>query len=215
MKYRLVVFDLDGTILDTLRDLTDSVNYALKEHSLPRRSKRKVRAFVGNGIRKLIERAVPSDTRPDVVESVYASFTEHYMVHCADKTKPYRGITALLAALKAKGIKMAVVSNKADGAVNELCERFFPGVFDVVVGERPNVAKKPAPDSLLTVLRELDIPVADSVYIGDSDVDIATAKNAHMDCISVSWGFRREKFLLSCGASRIVSHPDEIRRHVL
>ncbi|MCD7954330.1 MAG: HAD family hydrolase [Lachnospiraceae bacterium] len=214
MSYRLVIFDMDGTILNTLDDLADSLNFALRKSALPERSRDEVRSFVGNGIRKLIERSVPEETSPETQEQVFADFTEHYRKHCMDKTRPYDGITDLLRALKERNIKTAVISNKADYAVQKLSEHFFEGVFDSVAGEKPGVRKKPAPDSVNVVLEQLKIDRTDAVYIGDSDVDIQTAANAGVDCILVSWGFRDKDFLYQHGAKTVVSVPEEIARVV-
>ena len=210
MKYELAIFDLDGTILDTLADLAESTNYALTQAGFPKRTMDEVRQFVGNGIRKLIERAVPSQTPVEVIDQVQQTFNAHYKVHCADQTRPYDGIMELLQALRAAGCKTAVVSNKADYGVQELCARYFPGMFDFAVGERTGIAKKPAPDSVNEVLRCLQVEREHAVYIGDSDVDVLTAANAGMDCIAVSWGFRDVEFLAAHGAEVIVNRPEEI-----
>ena len=157
MKYQLAIFDLDGTILDTLEDLTISLNVALEQSGYPKRSIEEVRCFVGNGIRKLMERGVPEGTPVSEIDRVHERFTAHYQAHCADHTKPYTGIPELLHALRETGIRTAVVSNKADYAVQELCEQYFPGLFDVVVGERTGIARKPAPDSVQEVLHRIGI----------------------------------------------------------
>jgi phosphoglycolate phosphatase len=209
-KYKALIFDLDGTILDTLDDLADSVCYALKVNGQPQRSTDEVRQFVGNGIRKLIERAVAEGTDAALTQKVYQDFMEYYKVHCADKTRPYEGIVELMSELKVHGYMTAVVSNKADGAVNELCRRYFPQMFDYCVGERDGIAKKPSPDSVNEVIRKLGIGAGEAVYIGDSEVDIETAANAKMDCIIVSWGFRDADYLKSMGAEIIVHNPKEI-----
>lgn len=209
-KTLLAIFDLDGTILDTLDDLMDSVNFALARSGFPIRTRDEVRQFVGNGIRLLIERAVLANTPAQQIDAVHRAFTERYKAHCADKTKPYDGIPALLIALRQAGCQVAVVSNKADYAVQALCERYFTGLLDAAAGEREGVRRKPAPDTVNQVLSKLDVPREQAVYIGDSDVDIDTARNAGMPCISVEWGFRSRAFLLAHGASRIVSKPQEI-----
>ncbi|MDD6312199.1 MAG: HAD family hydrolase [Firmicutes bacterium] len=214
MKYSLAVFDLDGTILDTLSDLTGSLNYALSNNGMPERSLEEVRRFVGNGIRKLIERGVPAGTPADITDLVHADFTKHYKLHCADNTKPYDGITEVLREIKSRGIKIAVVSNKADYAVKELCLRYFPGIFYIAVGEREGIRRKPAPDSVNAVLSELKTDRSEAVYIGDSDVDIQTAANAGIDCISVEWGFRDRQFLIQNGAKIILSKPCELTEHI-
>ena len=210
MKYTIAIFDLDGTILNTLEDLADSTNYALKTYGYPERTMDEVRQFVGNGIRKLMERAVPEGTPVEEIDRVHETFTAHYKVHCADKTRPYDGIMELLQNLKKDGCKLAVVSNKADYGVQELCKQYFDGVFDFAVGEREGIRKKPAPDSVNEVLKTLGCSRDRAVYIGDSDVDIQTAANAQMDHIIVEWGFRDVPFLISKGAKVLVEKPEEI-----
>lgn len=210
MKYDLYIFDMDGTILNTLEDLTDSVNYALKRAGFPVHSIENVRRFVGNGIKKLIERAVPSGTTPEQIEAVYKDFREFYTIHCADKTIPYDGILELLQTLHENGCKTAVVSNKADFAVQELCKQYFDELFDYAIGEKKELNKKPAPDAVNLILQELQVDKSRAVYIGDSEVDLATARNAKLPCIAVNWGFRDEELLIENGANIIVSNPDEI-----
>ena len=210
MKYMIAIFDLDGTILNTLEDLADSTNYALKTCGYPERTMNEVRQFVGNGIRKLMERAVPEGTPVEEIDRVHETFTAHYKVHCADKTRPYDGIMELLQNLKKDGCKLAVVSNKADYGVQELCKQYFDGIFDFAVGEREGIRKKPAPDSVNEVLKTLGCSRDRAVYIGDSDVDIQTAANAQMDHIIVEWGFRDVPFLIAKGAKVLVEKPEEI-----
>lgn len=209
-RYELAIFDLDGTILDTLADLAGSINHGLAACGYPTRSLDEVRRFVGNGVRKLAERAVPAGTAEADVERVLAAFKAHYAGHSMDETRPYPYITFLLNGLKLKGMRLAVVSNKLDSAVVPMCERFFPGVFDVTVGERPGVRKKPAPDAVEAVLTELGISREKAVYIGDSEVDVETAKNAGMDELAVTWGFRDGDTLRKAGAARLVSSPGEL-----
>ena len=209
-KYKAVIFDLDGTLLDTLNDLASSVNYALSTYNMPLRTIDEVRRFVGNGIEMLIRRAVPPLTSDELIEKVFAVFKEHYKEHCADTTKAYDGINELLNLLKKSGLKIAVVSNKADFAVRSLCDDYFNGIFDYVVGERANIKKKPAPDSVNEVLRYFNIDASKAVYVGDSDVDVDTARNANMDCIGVAWGFRGYDFLKEHGADMIINEPHEI-----
>lgn len=208
--YKLAVFDMDGTILDTLEDLKDSTNFALEKCGYPTRTYDEVRRFVGNGIRKLIERAVPEGLTVEQIDRVHEVFTEHYKVHCADKTKAYDGIKPLLEKLRANGVKTAVVSNKADYGVQELCKEYFDGLFDYAVGEREGIRRKPAPDAVNEALRVLGMSKSEAVYIGDSDVDFETAKNAELPCISVLWGFRDEEFLREKGATLFVHDPAEI-----
>ncbi len=215
MQYKLAIFDLDGTILDTLEDLHAAVNAALREHAMPERTLDEVRRFVGNGIRKLIERAVPAGTPEEEIARVHESFTAYYTAHCADCTRPYDGIEALLRDVRRAGMKTAVVSNKADYAVQVLVADYFPGLFDAAAGEREGVRRKPAPDAVDAVLAALDIPREYAVYIGDSDVDIETARNAAMPCLSAAWGFRPVDFLVEHGAQHIVKTPYELYEALL
>lgn len=215
MRYSLAIFDLDGTILDTLQDLADSLNVILIRHGMPERTVGQVRQFVGNGIRRLIHLAVPDGTPPELEEQCYQDYLPYYQIHCADHTRPYEGITGLLSALRSGGCRIAVVSNKADSAVQSLCEQYFPGAFDYAVGERPGISKKPAPDSVNEVLQKLGFARDQAVYIGDSEVDILTARNAGMDSLTVTWGFRDEEFLMNSGAVRLVHRPEEISEFIL
>lgn len=207
MSYRVALFDLDGTVLDTLQDLASSTNAALQANSLPPRTVEEVRAFVGNGIGKLIERAVPAGSDAATVAAVLESFKAHYKAHCADRTRPYDGIPAMLAALRAAGVKTAVISNKADFAVQELAKRYFDGLFDFALGERADIARKPAPDMVYHVLNALHASPEEAVFIGDSDVDILTAKNAGLPAIGVTWGFRDRACLLKAGAAVLADTP--------
>ena len=215
MKYELAVFDMDGTILDTLEDLRDSLNFALEQNGLPTRTLGEVRSFVGNGIRLLVERGVPEGTGAELTDKVFDDFSAHYKLHCADMTRPYDGIKEVISALRAAGVKTAVVSNKADFAVQELCRSYFPGLFDAAAGEQEGVRRKPAPDSVNTVIKALDAIGSSAVYIGDSEVDLETAKNAKLPCISVLWGFRSEEFLRQRGAKCTVSAPAELLELIL
>ncbi len=212
MSYKLAIFDLDGTILDTLEDLKESTNAALAASGYPARTLDEVRCFVGNGIGKLIDRAVPQGTSKEATKKTLESFKAYYGIHCADHTKPYDGILELLENLRKSGIQTAVVSNKADFAVQELCSQYFPDAFDFVVGEREGIRRKPCPDSVFEVLRTLKKMTDEAVYIGDSDVDVETAKQAGMDGIFVSWGFRGREFLIEHGASCIVDTPKELEK---
>ncbi len=215
MKYKTVIFDLDGTLLNTLQDLTNSVNFALNSLQYPERSIEEVRMFVGNGIGKLIARAVPSGTDEDSVFSVLEIFKNHYAQHCEDYTAPYPGVLELLDFLKNHGIQTAVVSNKADFAVQKLCRKYFGDRILLAVGEREGVRRKPFPDSLISVLKILRTESKDAVYIGDSDVDIETARNAGIDIISVTWGFRDKDFLFKNGASVSVDSVSQLSNLIL
>ena len=210
MKYLLAVFDMDGTILDTLDDLTNTLNMSLAEVGMPVRTKDEVRSFVGNGVGKLLERAVPQGTTEEEMAALAGAFRKNYAVHCADKTKPYDGVPELIAALRERGVKTAVVSNKVDFAVRQLAEDYFPGLFDIAVGEREGVRRKPAPDSVNEVMRTLDIPRVRTVYIGDSDVVADTAANAGVDFVGVEWGFRPREVLVEHGAKVTVKSAEEL-----
>lgn len=194
---------MDGTILNTLDDLEGATNYALVKNNLPQRTTDEVRGFVGNGVRRLIERAVPDGTPVPVIDAVYADFSSYYEKHCADRTKPYGGMNEMLASIRAAGIKTAVVSNKDDYAVQTLARVYFPALFDAVVGVREGIKRKPAPDTVFEVMKRLGVPKEQCIYIGDSEVDIETARNAGIPCISVSWGFKGRKFLEEHDARKI------------
>ena len=212
MKYKLALFDMDGTILDTLEDLTDATNVIMEKYGYPTHGIDAVRTFVGNGLRKLIERAVPADTDAAKIDTMLADFKVYYADHCADKTHAYPGVSAMIARLRAQGIITAVVSNKVDEGVQELVKTYFPGLFDLAVGERPNVKPKPAPDMVFAALEALKIDIRDAVFIGDSDVDLKTAQNAGIDGIFVDWGFRTPEVLRALGAETIVSTPEAVEQ---
>ena len=215
MKYKIAIFDLDGTILNTIEDLADSLNYALAKNGYKERTVAETQSFVGNGLLMLVKRAIKPETSEEEAQKVLADLKAYYKIHCADKTKPYEGIPELLKDLKTADYLLAVVSNKADYAVQILCEQFFPGMFDLAVGERENVRRKPAPDSVNAVLAEFELKKADAVYIGDSDVDIETAENVGTDSILVAWGFRGADFLREKGAKNIVFDTEELKRCLL
>lgn len=215
MRYKLAIFDMDGTILDTLEDLKAALNYSLKINGYPTHPIENVRRFVGNGIWKLIERGVPKGTEKEMIIKVYDDFMAYYHIHCADKTKPYDGIPDLIHCLKAAGCKTAVVSNKADSAVHELCAQYFPDCFDYEIGAREGIANKPSPDSVMEVLHQLNVSKEDAVYIGDSEVDVATAVNADMDSIIVTWGFREVSFLKEQGAKIFADTTKDVEKIIM
>lgn len=206
------IFDLDGTLLDTLSDLAASVNHALRTHGLPEHSIDDVRRFVGNGVRKLMERAVPDGAANPLFDETFATFRQYYMAHSLDTTRPYEGIPETLEALKARGCHLAVVSNKMMAATQELCRHFFPDTIEVAIGEdeAAGIRRKPAPDTVFAALKALGVGKENAVYVGDSDVDIQTARNAGIPCISVLWGFRDRDFLLQNGAETFISTPSEL-----
>lgn len=209
-EYSTYIFDLDGTLLDTLGDLAASVNYALRSVGLPEHSIDDVRRFVGNGVRLLMVRAIKGGDSNPRFEEAYATFRSHYMEHGLDTTQPYPGIMELLKELKARGKKIAVVSNKFYDATQELVKHFFGEYVSVAIGERENIRKKPAPDTVLEAMRMLGVDKEGAVYIGDSDVDFNTAKNVGIPCVSVLWGFRDREFLESIGATTFITQPSQM-----
>ena len=209
-RYTAAVFDLDGTLLNTLEDLYLATNQALERHGLPLRTREEVRMFVGNGVEMLIRRAVPAGTCEDTVASVLADFKAIYATICEDHTAPYEGILNLLTALREQGIRVAVVSNKFDAATKQLCQTYFGELVEIAVGERAGIRKKPCPDTVFEALSILGVATGDAVYIGDSDVDIETARAAGMPCLSVTWGLRDEDFLIEHGAAVLVHTPREL-----
>lgn len=208
--FETYIFDLDGTLLSTLDDLAASTNYALRWAGMPERTVEEVRMFVGNGVKLLMERAIPNGINNPKFEETYAKFREHYMEHNLDTTCPYEGIPELLRELKCRGKKLAIVSNKFYAATQELAKHFFPDTIEVAIGERDSIRKKPAPDTVLEALKQLGASKDNAVYIGDSDVDIMTAKNCDLPCISVLWGFRDKDYLVKHGGTIFVDKPSEI-----
>lgn len=209
-QYETYIFDLDGTLLSTLNDLAASTNYALRTHHMPERTLDEVRQFVGNGVKKLMERAIPGGTDNPDFDNTYATFRQHYMQHNLDTTKPYPGIMEMLQQLHNEGKNVAVVSNKFYAATRDLCRHFFAHLVPVAIGEREDIRKKPAPDTVLEALRQMGVSSKGAVYIGDSDVDVMTAQNSGIPCISVLWGFRDKEFLLQHGATTFISSPQEL-----
>jgi phosphoglycolate phosphatase len=208
------IFDLDGTLLDTLDDLWASVNHALASFSLPLRSRIEVRQFLGNGAKVLIHKSLPEDSDKTLEEQVLSTFRQHYLLHSLDQTHPYEGIIPLLQQCKALGLKTAIVSNKPHAAVQELHQHFFPTLIDLAIGEQqPNIRRKPNPDMVLKAMEQLEVSPDSCIYIGDSEVDIETAQNAHIPCIAVSWGFRDKSFLQSFSVP-IIDSPKEIWQYI-
>ena len=210
--YKGVIFDLDGTLLDTLDDLADSLNHVLAEFDQPVKTREQVRMFVGNGLRKLMERALEGGLDHPLYDVIFQRFTDYYKVHCNDKTALYPGIMSLLEDLKQRGIRTAIVSNKGDFAVQELQKIYFNGLIDVAIGEKEGIRKKPAADMVYESVRLLNLRKEDCVYVGDSEVDVETAFNADMDVISVSWGFREIEILKDAGAEIICHDADQLKR---
>lgn len=209
-KISTVVFDLDGTLLDTLNDLAASVNYALGQYGYPLRSADEVRRALGNGVQRLMLASVPAGLSDEQFSEVFACFKRHYVAHSMDTTRPYPGIDALLQALSAAGYRLAIVSNKMNAAVQELQAHFFERWIGVAIGESATVRRKPAPDTVIEALRALGSEREEAVYVGDSEVDLATARNAGLECLSVTWGFRDETYLRSLGARHLMHHPADV-----
>ena len=215
MKYQAVLFDMDGTVLDTLDDLCDSINHSLAEFSLPQVSREHVRQCLGNGAAFLVSHSIPAGSSPELEADVLAFYKPWYDAHCLIKTAPYEGILPMMQSLKEQGLRLAIISNKPNRAVQELSDAFFPGLLELSVGESPSVRRKPAPDTVLTAASQIGLSVDQCVYVGDSEVDLQTARNAGMDCISVTWGFRDEAQLIEAGASVLVRTPEELESLLL
>ena len=212
MTKRYAIFDLDGTLLDTLDDLTDSMNYILGKHNFPLRTRDEVRNFVGNGVRKLVERAVPPEYKADeeFIDKFYDDFSLYYNSHSDIKTSPYPGTLDMLDKLIHSDFDIAIVSNKIDSAVKSLSAKFFGERIKSAIGEKPSVRHKPEPDMVFMAMEEMGADKENSIYIGDSEVDIQTAKKAGIPCISVLWGFKDRKFLENSGATVIVESMEEL-----
>lgn len=210
MKYKAYIFDLDGTLLDTLLDLANAVNFAMRAKGYPERTTGEVRSFIGNGIKVLIKRSVPENTNGKDYAEALEIFTKYYLEHIADNTKPYDGITQVVETLRSNGCKVAVLSNKVHIAAQAVVKDFFGDIFDIVVGKMDEFPSKPEPESLFYTMKTLGVKPEDCVYIGDSDVDVLTAHNAGLPCIGVTWGNRDEDVLIASGAEYIARTPNEI-----
>ena len=213
MKYDTVIFDLDGTLLHTLDDLYYSTNYALEQYNFPTRTYEEVRTFVGNGVKVLIEKAVPSG-KQEYVEEVLKVFKEHYKTHSMDHIYIYKGIIELISELKKLNIKIAVVTNKFHAAAEMIVEKYFKNDFLVTLGESKELNKKPHPDMCNKVLSILNSKSENTLYVGDSEVDILTATNANLKCISCTWGFRTHHELINAGADIIIDEPIELLKYL-
>ena len=213
MKYKAVLFDMDGTLLDTLADMAAAVNHILSVHGYPLRTVKEVRVFVGNGARKLMERALPPDVTGDAFEALLEEYRQWYEAHACVKTAPYPGVPAVLAALHRAGVRCAVVSNKPDGATRELAARFFPGL--PAFGQQDGIPAKPAPDMVYHALAELGVEASAAAYVGDSEVDVALARNAKLPLVAVSWGFRGREALEEAGAALVVDDAATLLENML
>lgn len=214
MRYTTVLFDLDGTLLDTLDDLTDAVNRTLSRCCLPQRDRREVRSFLGNGARYLMEHAAPG-VAGERFEQLLRDYKADYDANCRVKTAPYPGIDALLRALRAAGCRTGIISNKPDSAVQPLYEAFFADTMDTAVGEREGIRRKPAPDTVLAAMERLGAAAEQTLYVGDSEVDIRTAQNAGVDCASVTWGFRDPEELKRSGAQMLFDTAEALQAYLL
>ncbi|MBR3560719.1 MAG: HAD-IA family hydrolase [Oscillospiraceae bacterium] len=210
MGYATILFDMDGTVLDTLQDLWASTNAVLRELGFPERGMDDIRSYVGNGARNQIRRALPEGSGDDVIDDALARYRAYYAAHCRDHTKPYPGVAELLETLKGAGKRLAVVSNKPDAAVRLLSAEHFGTLMDVAIGETPSLRRKPAPDTVDAALAALGAEKNGAVYVGDSEVDVATAQNAGLPLIAVSWGFRSRAALRAAGAAVIVDTPEQL-----
>lgn len=213
MKYKAILFDMDGTLLDTLADMAAAVNHILSVHGYPLRTVEEVRAFVGNGARKLMERALPPDVTGDAFEALLEEYRQWYEAHACVRTAPYPGVPAVLAALHRAGVRCAVVSNKPDGATRELAARFFPGL--PAFGQQDGIPAKPAPDMVYHALAELGVEASAAAYVGDSEVDVALARNAKLPLVAVSWGFRGREALEEAGAALVVDDAATLLENML
>lgn len=210
MKYDTIIFDLDGTLLNTLDDLRDSLNVALNTFGYPPRTLEEVRSFVGIGVKTLVKRALPVHSTEEEIEQCLAFFTEHYSHNMRNKTRPYDGIMELLLDLDRFNLKLAIVSNKFDAAVKDLAKEYFGDLINIAIGESENVKKKPAPDSVYAAIKELGSDLNKTVFVGDSETDVQTAKNAGIPCIGVTWGFRTREVLRKEGADYLIDTPKEL-----
>jgi len=212
MKYKAVLFDMDGTILDTLADIANAVNVSLVEFGFPAADIDKVCEGTGNGARHIFEFCTPEGTPEETIDGMLRFYLPYYNSHCRIMTKPYDGILPLMQRLKAQGVKLAVVSNKPDSTVKELAREFFTDMLESAVGESDAVRRKPAPDTVIAAAQLMNVDIKDCVYVGDSEVDVATAANAGMDCIAVSWGFRKIEVLRAAGAEKIAGNATELEQ---
>ncbi len=212
--YNTVIFDLDGTLMNTLEDLMNSVNYSLELSGYPLRTFEEVRRFVGNGIRKLIERAVPEEASVEEIDMVHQNFSNHYKLHCNDKTGPYEDILELLEKLKNRGYILGIASNKDKAAVRTLNDIYFKGLIDGIGGAEEGKPVKPDSYMVDKVLDELGSRKVETLYVGDSQVDVQTAQNAGLDMVAVLWGFRDKEELKKAGARKFIEHPLELLQYL-
>jgi phosphoglycolate phosphatase len=209
-KIKNIIWDMDGTLLYTIEDLAASANYALKKNGLKERTLEEITEFVGNGLGVLAEKAVPGGKENKKFEDVLKDLREYYSKNYLVKTKPYNGIIKVLETLKSMGIKMAIVSNKPNTQLEELRQKFFADTIDLSIGDKEGQRRKPYPDGVFLAMEKLGAKKENTVYVGDSEVDLLTAENSGLDCISAAWGFRSKDFLIEHGAKTIISNPEQI-----
>lgn len=209
-KYDVILFDLDGTLLYTLEDMRDSVNHVMELFGYPVHTTEEVRSYIGNGIRKLIERALPAGTDSEICDRALAEYRRHYNDNCMVKTRPYEGVPELLQELKARGHRIAVVTNKNAEAAEKICRHYFPDTVELTLGQVDSIPKKPDPAMVRSAMEQMGVSGKSAVYIGDSETDIETAANSQMDCIICLWGFRDEEYLKEQGAEVTVRNASEI-----
>lgn len=207
---KLVIFDLDGTLLYTLEDLMDSVNYSLEKYGYETKTLEEVSSGVGNGVEHLLRSMLPTGISEDDFKKCYMSFKEHYSEHCCDKTRPYDGVVETLRILKNRGVKIGIVSNKFQEAAEDVCQHYFKGLYDVVMGESETCRRKPAPDGINMICEQYEVEKDEAIFFGDSEVDIMTGDNAGVYCVSVLWGFRSREFLAKNGAHLFIENPLDI-----
>lgn len=214
MKYRAVVFDLDGTLVNSVDDLTENVNLALKQVGYPERTVEEIKRFVGNGVEMLMIRALPKGTAKEEIDKCFLIFKGYYLSNMHNRTKPYEGIIELLTELKARGIKTAVVSNKLDQATKEMCNDYFGDLIGVAIGDNDQRQRKPAADNVLEALIQIGASQEDAIYVGDTKVDVETAKNSKLPVVGVTWGYRGREELLKAEADYIIDMPMELLRFI-
>ena len=210
-KYDAVLFDLDGTTIDTLADLIETVNVVLAKNGYPQRTDDEIRGFLSNGTRRLVADAAGGNPDEEEINKLVDDYKSYYMTHCCDLSKPYAGIPELLRELRDNGIFLGIVTNKVDEIACKMAKHYFPGLFRVVVGQKDEIPHKPAPNMMECAMAHLGVDKEQCFYIGDSEVDVATAKNVGCDFIAAAWGFRDRDVLIDAGASRIVDDVAELR----
>ena len=210
MKYKAVLYDMDGTVLDSLSDLCNAVNHILEQYNMPTHDRMTIARHLGNGARYLLAHCAPEGTSEETVDKMLKDYGPWYDSHCAILTAPYEGIIPMMETLRSAGVKQGVMSNKQDSAVKTLCEQYFPGLLECALGESETVRRKPNPDAVLKALEEMGIDKSEAIYVGDTEVDIQTSVNADMPCAVVTWGFRSKEELIAAGGKLFFDTADEL-----